>query len=971
MPHIKTYPVTELNQLLHDVSFNIVKRSDGLYFFSNLAGLGYFDGKVWDIVQVPNVSVFSVHYSEFDGNVYAGGDFVFGYIAPDQSGRYEFEFIDLTESAPDEILSQLDAIWEIKDCEKFIYLRMDTAVLVYEKETAEFTQIVNFESRVLPFWITDGVIHAISRRELYAFDGSRFNEADTSSEVFERGFTMNTVLSDGRTVYCRHDRCFIDDDNSGNGIIDIEGQFGELAEDFSLTSLVSLPDNTLVVSTITNGLIHFTTDGEILATYNRNLGLPDNTVYGLYKDDSGLLWGTSEKGIFAIDLLIPMRKFGPLYGIEGFVSEVTYFDGALYFLQVDGVRRKNADGTLDYVLPVANCAFLRKIDSQLMLICYEEDIWSLDSSESQFQRQPYAKGVNAVFDRNSGRMLTVSIRDGMLYEYEANDDSIYALKQSQPLNAGVSFIPELETDKNGNIWFSTATSGIGFIEISRDENGIIVDAESSFFYDEVVRDVATGTEQNSSSISVLDGEVLFSTNDSKIRTLDENFELTEDERFNFVEGEEALYILYNLNYIQRSPNGRLWAGNSDFRLTAMDYNSESNRFEARNTGAEFYSRNRITSLEASPYSFIQDGIDRVFVGTNDGLMVWTDYPDNSINTSLKSRISRVLLNNEEVLSYGYNNNGFTIPYDRNELRFDYATMFFSGNTRINHRVKLEGYDQDWSSWSGEADSKFYTSLREGNYRFLVQSTNDFNEIYEAKAFAFRVLPPWYRAWWAYMLYAITISGFLYASYRYRLNQLLKEHTIRNRIASDLHDEVSATLSSISYFAQAVELRNDETERKRFINLISESAGDAKEKISDIVWAINPEHDDWKTFFSRCRRFAIDLFESRQIEATIDIQSSLRGKLDMYRRQHLWMIFKEMLINVARHSQATKATVLFTYENEHIRLRVSDNGKGIDEKTITFGNGLNNIKKRAAELKAKVSIESKVGEGTTWDLRLKL
>ena len=167
---------------------------------------------------------------------------------------------------------------------------------------------------------------------------------------------------------------------------------------------------------------------------------------------------------------------------------------------------------------------------------------------------------------------------------------------------------------------------------------------------------------------------------------------------------------------------------------------------------------------------------------------------------------------------------------------------------------------------------------------------------EPRIFAFTILPPWYRTWWAYLLYLLLTSAILYIAYKIRVNQLLKVERIRTKIASDLHDEVSATLTGISYFAEAVKTNLDVGKKEHFMNLITESAGEAKDKISDIVWSISPENDDWVIFLSKCRRYASDLAESRGLEYDFKIAECINGQLDMNVRQHLWMIFKEMLTN---------------------------------------------------------------------------
>ena len=89
---------------------------------------------------------------------------------------------------------------------------------------------------------------------------------------------------------------------------------------------------------------------------------------------------------------------------------------------------------------------------------------------------------------------------------------------------------------------------------------------------------------------------------------------------------------------------------------------------------------------------------------------------------------------------------------------------------------------------------------------------------------------------------LILSSFLV--YRYRIISALRVEKTRNNIAN-LHDEVSATLTGISYFAEAIQRDKDNERKQYFMNLITESATDAKEKITDIVWAVTPENDNWE------------------------------------------------------------------------------------------------------------------------------
>jgi len=221
---------------------------------------------------------------------------------------------------------------------------------------------------------------------------------------------------------------------------------------------------------------------------------------------------------------------------------------------------------------------------------------------------------------------------------------------------------------------------------------------------------------------------------------------------------------------------------------------------------------------------------------------------------------------------------------------------------------------------------------------------------------------------ALVILFLLITAF-YLLYRFRINALIKEERTRNRIAQDLHDDLSGTLSSISFFSEAAKRGKDLSDSGKYLERIEESATEAKEKINDIIWSIDPENDDWMSFLAKCRRYASEVFESRNIEYEINFDKDFSVILNLENKQDLWLIFKEMVNNLVRHSEATISKISFKKKGKYFYLKVSDNGKGFSEKDIGSGNGVKNIKYRAERLGAIVNLESNSTVGSSWELKL--
>ncbi len=209
--------------------------------------------------------------------------------------------------------------------------------------------------------------------------------------------------------------------------------------------------------------------------------------------------------------------------------------------------------------------------------------------------------------------------------------------------------------------------------------------------------------------------------------------------------------------------------------------------------------------------------------------------------------------------------------------------------------------------------------------------------------------------------------FIYRNYRIR--QTLNVQQLRNKIALDLHDEVGSSLSSIKIFSELA--RSNPKEFTPTLDRIIDYSQETIESIADIVWAINPDNDSFEKIIVRMRSFARELLEAKNIRFEFNINNSLEElKLSMDERKNLYLIFKEAVNNMIKHSEANHAIFSISNANNELKVLIRDNGKGFDINQQTQGNGLNNMKKRAFEIGADYFIESGQGKGTSIQLLIK-
>ncbi len=308
------------------------------------------------------------------------------------------------------------------------------------------------------------------------------------------------------------------------------------------------------------------------------------------------------------------------------------------------------------------------------------------------------------------------------------------------------------------------------------------------------------------------------------------------------------------------------------------------------------------------------------------------------------------------------------------LRIDFVGLGFSPGETLRYQYKLEGADAGWSAPTDQR-AVVYARLAAGSYRFLVRAVTSTGTVSpEPASVAFTILPPFWRTWWFVTACGLLAAFIIYALYRYRVAHVLAVANVRTRIATDLHDDIGASLSQIAILSELAR-RTVNGADARNGGPLSDIAGISRELVdamSDIVWATNPDHDHLSNLAHRMRRFAADVLGGQNI--ALQFHSSIDGhdlRMGGDVRRQVYLIFKEAIHNIARHSGAGRVEVGLDHLHDTLVLHLRDDGRGFDPAAQYEGRGLNNMRKRAAALRARVELDSGAGRGTTLTLTVSL
>ena len=319
----------------------------------------------------------------------------------------------------------------------------------------------------------------------------------------------------------------------------------------------------------------------------------------------------------------------------------------------------------------------------------------------------------------------------------------------------------------------------------------------------------------------------------------------------------------------------------------------------------------------------------------------------------------------------------SLPAD-NHLKINHQLndlfIFFDTTDAVQYSYQLSGFDAE--AITTPYPLARYTNLKGGSYSFQLKKIQR-DGIVALQTLVIEVKLPFSEEWWFYLaigiyIFLITI-GAIYMLFLYNFRQRIKVEHIRNRIAADLHDEVGSTLSSIAISTKVAQKRlgNIAPDIEALLDTIKTDSEETINTIRDTVWAINPYNDSLEVLFERIRSFAFQILTAQDIALTFENQlpKSASLKISMEQRRNVFLLIKEAIHNIAKHSEASKAVIKITGTKESVFIHISDNGKGFDKNQTFEGNGLKNYQRRANEGFLFIVVDSEINVGTTIEVEI--
>ena len=728
-------------------NWGIQQDRNGILYFANNEGLLTFDGTFWKTYPIANKTIVRSLVIAPDHKIYVGAQGDFGYFSPAANGKLQYHSLLDKVPAKDKLFAD---IWNIVANDKAVFFRAEKKL--FKLENGSIT-VYNSDSGWRFMGMANNQIVAQDKRGLLKYDKNKWRPflekpipedyVATSLSSFNGDTLLLATWQHGLYTIINNKISKLEDYNTQ------EYSNNQISEAFMLNA------DMLVVATNINGCYIVNKQGTIVYNFSRKLGLQNNAVLSMFKDNHNNIWLGLNNGIDFIANNDAIRHLNPEIFDEGVGHSSVLYRDELYLGLTGAVFKMPVRGANDFSL----------LQNRLTFVTHSEgQAWGMDIVNGKLLLGKH-EGAFGVTGNNAVRLfggkgywnfIPYKLK-GKPVVLAGNYDGIDILGHK---NESLSFMGKVKgfdesarftaVDKDQVIWTSHPYQGVYKIKLNNTGSPEIR------LYTKA--DNLPSTYNN--HVYKIKGRIVITTESGvyEYNSATDKFETSK--LFNKLF--DGLYI----RYLKEDKEGNIWfvqeknLGVCDFSggKVKLIYIPELNGKLV--SGFEHINPiNKNNIIVGAQKGFYHINYEKYLQGLNDpqiriNVVKAIGKSDSLLFAGYHAEVNDVK-SQQRVPSIGYNWNSF---------HFEFTAVLPQNQANIEYSYFLEGFDKQWSAYSKKTE-KDYTNLPHGDYTFHVKAKNNFGQESSAAIYKFVILPPWYQTIFAYLAYAVLVLCLLFMVYK--------------------------------------------------------------------------------------------------------------------------------------------------------------------------------------------------------------
>jgi serine phosphatase RsbU (regulator of sigma subunit) len=785
------YPVYNFTTKMYnalDQNWCAVQDHRGIMYFGNNQGVLEYDGVNW--ILYPATDGAPAHSMAVDnsGRVFFGSVDLFGYLYPDSTGF-------MTAFLLSDLLNEQDRsfgeIWETHVTNKGIVFQSYHDIFIWESDS--LTTIHSEDEIFESFYVNDELILCHTDAGLSYLNGNTIRPMETGELHASRSIVGMLPQLDDRILIVT-DSIFYQLDFSEKGLENasirrLKTQNEKLLSNLILNNAVRINDNRISLGTWGNGAFLIDSAFNILAVIQKETGIQDDVIQGQFLDENGNLWLQLSSGITRVEIDSDITHLDDSYGLEGIVSSVTRFNDRIYVTTNAGMYYMGKDYYDRTISKLSTPKFqqvekfdeecwdmitFRDGEKEIMLVITNDNIYEVDKDNSR-RKLMEAYAYTLLQSKIDLNRVYIGLESGLTSIYRKGEEWIVEAEFSEVDD----MITSISEDEAGNLWLGTRGEWLYRIDFEHSPGQYISAFEIKSF------NTDNGLSNGQFIISQFKGEPLVAAEKGFYSYDREEDIFYSDTTFGPPFTDENLFI-----HRQRVvwDSGIFVITYSD--LAEIKYKIAYLYEDTLGTYTWYHEPFKRISQEQNNIIY-EDGDQTVWFGGSEGLYKYRFNPSRDFGRDFSAFIRRIDVSAGRMLFGGTFSDENQVqsmvqsksqipvlPYNENSLVFTYGTEPGEDESFTRFSFFLEGSDRTWSDWSSKS-YKEYTHLREKKYIFHVKSKNIYGNISKEATYEFTILAPWYRKFWAFILYILAAAGIVYMiviMYTRRLRGIIRERT---------------------------------------------------------------------------------------------------------------------------------------------------------------------------------------------------
>ncbi|WP_321333887.1 transcriptional regulator [uncultured Bacteroides sp.] len=735
LPAMASWQRSVTNYTRHDYkagnqNWMIAQHDNGWMYFANNKGLLEFDGDEWDTYSINNAKTRAVKAGN-DGKIYVGGMGQFGYFVPNRLGG--LDYVCLSDSISKQ--TDIGVIWNIHIAGGRVYFQSDRSIFYLENNKIK---VIKYAYEIKYSAIIGNRFYIASKEGLLVLNGNDFSVLAGTEDIASFKVVGLLPLNNKILVVTGRNGLFLYDGVS-------MAKYASAADPFMQANQLfcaAIKDSFLALGSVQDGVLLLNHEKNRAEKISISNGLQNKTVLGLFFDRENNLWLGLDNGIDCIHLDSPLFS---LYGNKSLIGSgyaSYYYNGKFYLGTNQGLyvteypRQLNENVDMQFVHSTEGQVWALMEYDQKLFCSSDNGIFIIDANSVS-----HLDGLRGVWTmksvKNRPDLLIAGTYNG-LYLLKKDEGKWTLSRRVEGFKYSCKML--FAEDLSNVFWVANKERGIFRVTLSADLTHVIKVKN----YNSTTLPIG-----NNTYISKVNNEIVISSREGLFR-----YNQIRDclERFSWLEqtlGDNNI----SCSFLEQDQYRDIWYV-TDGTLKLLRYNKALKSY-IKNENESYLKGSLIEDFE---HIRIYDD-NLAVIGTEEGFSLLKFRRNIQKKYPLNLQIRKVYLTGgKDSLIYGrsfiYNTAPLVISYSNNSLRIVYSVNNYDKSLVTFYSCKLSGdREEEWSAYS-ENNTKEYTDLKEGHYTFSVKIITDKNKKPIVTSFNFEILPPWYRTWWVYSLYAL-------------------------------------------------------------------------------------------------------------------------------------------------------------------------------------------------------------------------